>query len=113
MDEPGNEDRPASLRDVVEQALLAGLGLVALARDKAEGVVGSDEGPSLTERAKTALADLVDELGLVRRERHEELELKVAQLEHRLRLLEERADRKPSEAVAAASPAAPEAGGEQ
>jgi polyhydroxyalkanoate synthesis regulator phasin len=43
----------------------------------------------LSEQAIGALRSLVDELDLVRREDLEELELRVAQLEHRLRLLED------------------------
>ena len=42
----------------------------------------------LSEQAVAALRSLVEELDLVRREDLEELELRVAQLEHRLRLLE-------------------------
>ena len=42
----------------------------------------------LSEQALGVLRSLVDELDLVRREDLEELELRVAQLEHRLRLLE-------------------------
>ena len=42
----------------------------------------------LSEQAIAALRSLVDELGLVKRDELEELELRVAQLEHRLRLLE-------------------------
>ena len=48
---------------------------------------GSKE--KLSEQAVAALRALVDELGLVRKEDLEELELRVAQLEHRLRLLED------------------------
>jgi len=48
---------------------------------------GSKE--KLSEQAIGALRTLVDELGLVRREELDELELRVAQLEHRLRLLED------------------------
>jgi polyhydroxyalkanoate synthesis regulator phasin len=43
----------------------------------------------LSEQAVGALRSLVDELGLVTRDDLEELELRVAQLEHRLRLLED------------------------
>ena len=43
----------------------------------------------LSEQAISALRSLVDELGLVTRDDLEELELRVAQLEHRLRLLED------------------------
>jgi BMFP domain-containing protein YqiC len=43
----------------------------------------------LSESAVSALRALVDELDLVTRDDFDELELRVAQLEHRLRLLEE------------------------
>ncbi len=42
----------------------------------------------LSEQALSVLRSITDELDLVTREEHEELELRVAQLEHRLRLLE-------------------------
>jgi polyhydroxyalkanoate synthesis regulator phasin len=42
----------------------------------------------LSEQALRALQALVDELNLVNRDDFDELELRVAQLEHRLRLLE-------------------------
>ena len=43
----------------------------------------------LSEQAVGALRALVDELGLAKRDEIEELELRVAQLEHRLKLLED------------------------
>jgi len=43
----------------------------------------------LSEQAVAALRTLVGELNLVTRDEIEELELRVAQLEHRLRLLED------------------------
>jgi BMFP domain-containing protein YqiC len=43
----------------------------------------------LSESAVGAVRALVDELDLVTRDQYDELELRVAQLEHRLRLLEE------------------------
>ena len=43
----------------------------------------------LSEQAFGALRTLIDELNLVTRDEVDELELRVAQLEHRLRLLEE------------------------
>ena len=43
----------------------------------------------LSEGAVSALRGLADELNLVTRDELDELELRVAQLEHRLRLLEE------------------------
>ena len=44
------------------------------------------------EGTRRRVQDLARELGLVTREEWEELELRVAQLEHRLRLLEDNAD---------------------
>jgi len=44
------------------------------------------------EGSRQRLRDLFRELGLVTREDWDELELRVAQIEHRLRLLEDRAD---------------------
>lgn len=49
----------------------------------------------LSGQAVGALRALVDELDLVTREEYEELELRVAQLEHRLRLLEPPHDAQP------------------
>lgn len=46
-------------------------------------------------RASAALSGLADQVGLVRERRFEELELRVAQLEHRLRLLEQATDAGP------------------
>ena len=49
----------------------------------------------LSDQASGALHALVDELDLVTREELDELELRVAQLEHRLRLLEPPHDAQP------------------
>jgi polyhydroxyalkanoate synthesis regulator phasin len=46
----------------------------------------------LSEQAVGAVRALVDELNLVTRDDLDELELRVAQLEHRLRLLEQQGD---------------------
>ena len=46
----------------------------------------------LSEQALGAVRALVDELNLASRDEVDELELRVAQLEHRLRLLEQRDD---------------------
>jgi polyhydroxyalkanoate synthesis regulator phasin len=107
MAERGREDR-----DVVERLALAALGLVALTADRIEELTGDlserggmrrDEARQLLEDAVTRwrgdaarfgeragenLAGMARQLGLVTREEMEELELRVAQLEHRLRLLE-------------------------
>jgi len=51
---------------------------------------------ALGEQAVAVLRTVVDELNLVTRDDLDELELRVAQLEHRLRLLEERHDAPPA-----------------
>jgi polyhydroxyalkanoate synthesis regulator phasin len=50
----------------------------------------------LSEQATGVLRSITEELELVRKEDLEELELRVAQLEHRLRLLEEPRDVPPA-----------------
>jgi polyhydroxyalkanoate synthesis regulator phasin len=100
------------LREIAEKVVLAGVGAVALTAERADalaeelsarGGIGRDEarsvveelvgrwrneGVRLGERTGTGLAGLFRELGLVTRAELEELELRVAQLEHRLRLVE-------------------------
>jgi polyhydroxyalkanoate synthesis regulator phasin len=49
----------------------------------------------LSEQALAAVHALVDDLNLTSRDELDELELRVAQLEHRLRLLEQREDALP------------------
>lgn len=104
-------------RDVIERLALAAVGAVALTAERAEalaaeladrGGITRDEARStiedavgrwrgdairLGERAGEGLQDVFGRLGLVSREEYEELELRVAQLEHRLRLVERGADR--------------------
>jgi polyhydroxyalkanoate synthesis regulator phasin len=110
MAEPGN----SPVRELVERLLLAGVGAVSLTAERADaladdlaekGGLRKEEARELVdeatarwrggagrmgERASFALDGIFGELGLVTREDYEELELRVAQLEHRLRLLEER-----------------------
>jgi polyhydroxyalkanoate synthesis regulator phasin len=102
----------ANGRGVLEELLLAGLGAVALtaeradrladelaergrleredARRRIEELLGRWRGESvrLSERTSDGIAGLFRQLGLVTRDEWEELELRVAQVEHRLRLLE-------------------------
>jgi polyhydroxyalkanoate synthesis regulator phasin len=109
MAAPGN----SPLRELVERLLLAGVGTVALTAERAEalaeelaekGGLRQEEARSLVEdatarwrgeagrvgeRASVALESLFAELGLVTKNDYEELELRIAQLEHRLRLLED------------------------
>jgi polyhydroxyalkanoate synthesis regulator phasin len=103
---------PAELRDLAEKLVLAGVGAVALTAERADalaeelsarGGIGREEARALieelvgrwrsesarvSERTGVGLAVLFRELGLVTRVELEELELRVAQIEHRLRLLE-------------------------
>jgi polyhydroxyalkanoate synthesis regulator phasin len=109
MAAPGN----TPLRELVERLLLAGVGAVSLTAERAEalaeelaeqGGIRQEEARSLIddatarwrgeagrvgERASVALEALFTELGLVTKDDYEELELRIAQLEHRLRLLED------------------------
>jgi polyhydroxyalkanoate synthesis regulator phasin len=101
-----------SVRDVAERLVLAGLGAIALTAERADalaeafagrGSVTRDEARTLIEELATrwrgdavrlgevagaGLSGVFRDLGLVTRAEFEELELRVAQLEHRLRLLE-------------------------
>jgi polyhydroxyalkanoate synthesis regulator phasin len=110
--DPGHDG--ASSRELLERLALAGIGAVALTADRAEelareltgrGELRRDEvrqtideamgrwrgdATRLTERAGQSLHSVFDQLGLVSRDAYEELELRVAQLEHRLRLVENR-----------------------
>jgi polyhydroxyalkanoate synthesis regulator phasin len=111
MAERGN-DSGRSLREAAEELFLAGVGVVALTKDRTEelvdelvdrGKVGRDEARELVdemigrwrgetirmgERAGSTFSGLFRELGLVTRNDYDELELRLAQLEHRLRLVE-------------------------
>jgi polyhydroxyalkanoate synthesis regulator phasin len=90
---PADED---GSRSVAERLALAVVGALATATDPREAreVAGELEArlrgdvERVSERAELSLAGLFRELGLVTRAELEELELRVAQLEHRLRLLE-------------------------
>jgi BMFP domain-containing protein YqiC len=73
MGAPGNGSR---ILDAVEELLAELPGRVRGSRSR------------LSSQAVSALRALGDELNLVTREEYEELELRVAQLEHRLKLLE-------------------------
>jgi polyhydroxyalkanoate synthesis regulator phasin len=103
---------PAELRELAEKVVLAGVGAVALTAERADslaeelaarGGIGREEarrlveelvgrwrseGIRLGERTGASLTSVFRELGLVTRDEVEELELRIAQLEHRLRLLE-------------------------
>ncbi|MGI8607245.1 MAG: phasin family protein [Gaiellaceae bacterium] len=100
------------MRDLLEKTLLAGLGAMALTKERADDLVDEltkrgkmtgeearevvDElthrwrGDAIrfSERAGSTVSGLSRELGLVTRREWEELELRLAQVTHRLRLLE-------------------------
>ena len=112
MAEPADDRTGAPLRELAGQAVLAAVGAAALTRERAEAIVedlvrrgtlshadargladelveSSRPGSSgLTARAGAALGGVFRELGLVMEADLAELELRVAQLEHRLSLLE-------------------------
>jgi polyhydroxyalkanoate synthesis regulator phasin len=101
-----------SARELAEKLVLAGVGAVALTAERADALVEElsargglrreearsivdeligrwrNETVRLGERTGSGLAGVFRELGLMTRAEAEELELRVAQLEHRLRLLE-------------------------
>ncbi len=107
MAEPGKADR-----DLTERLALAAVGVVSLTAERIEELAGDlserggmrrDDARQLLEEAVTrwrgdaarfgerageSLAAVARQLGLVTRDEMDELELRVAQLEHRLRLLE-------------------------
>jgi polyhydroxyalkanoate synthesis regulator phasin len=111
MAEPADQSAK-SLRVYAEETLLAGVGAVVLtkermdelvdelankgkltredARDLLDEMVGRWRGDAvrLGERASSTLGGVFREVGLVTRREYEELELRLAQLEHRLRLVE-------------------------
>ncbi len=103
----------SSIRDTVERMGLAALGAAALTAERADALADElaakggmrredarelieqatrrwrGEAVRVGERAGTGLEGLFHQLGLVTRAELEELELRVAQLEHRLRLIED------------------------
>ena len=105
-------ERANESRDLVEQLLLAGVGAVSLTAERIEELVESlvERGGVQRDEARAAVYDLVSrwrgdatrvteragagmhgwlrEVGLVLRSEFEELELRMAQLEHRLKLVE-------------------------
>lgn len=111
MDEPAS-DSSRSLRAALEELILAGFGAAAITRERgneladelaSRGKLSRDEARALvddtvsrvrgdagrmSERASGSLSSVYREVGLVTRREYEELELRLAQLEHRLRLLE-------------------------
>jgi polyhydroxyalkanoate synthesis regulator phasin len=120
MAEPGNN---AAWRELAERVILSAVGAVALTAERADaladeladrGLARRDEARALIddlsarwrgdatrlgERAGATFDTLFRELGLVTKDDLEELELRVAQLELRLELLEEPPQREPPPSV--------------
>jgi polyhydroxyalkanoate synthesis regulator phasin len=89
MADPGSD--PSSERDALDR-LLAGLGpRLDEARSLLDGAASRWRGDAMRvgEGTKQRLQELARDLGLVTRDEWDELELRFAQLEHRLRLLED------------------------
>jgi polyhydroxyalkanoate synthesis regulator phasin len=89
MDEPGNPS--GSERDALDRLVtLLGLRLDD-ARSLLDDVTARWRGDALRvgEGSRRRVQEIARELGLVTREEWDELELRVAQLEHRLRLVED------------------------
>jgi polyhydroxyalkanoate synthesis regulator phasin len=101
-----------SLRDLIERTFLAGMGAAALTKDRIQelveefvnrGQMNSEEGREVVERlvarsreearsvlkkADSSLHGAYRELGLTSKRDLEDLSLRIAQLEHRVQLLE-------------------------
>jgi polyhydroxyalkanoate synthesis regulator phasin len=113
MGEPDREETQASsAREALKRLAHVGVGAAALTAERADELAGEfaerggirreearqlleeamarwrGDSTRLVQRAGEGMQSLFRELGLVRREDYEELELRVAQLEHRLRLVE-------------------------
>ena len=107
---------PPSIRDAVEQAILLSVGAAALTRDRIEGIVGelvaqgrvsADDGRELVERLITrvvapqrpstsglmghvedTLRSALSDAGVVTRAEVDDLRVHLAELDHRLRIIE-------------------------
>jgi len=112
MDEHADEPR-GSLRELLEETFFAGIGAVALTKDRTDDLVDElvrrgrlaprearevvdevtgrwrGDAARFSERTSSGLSGLMRELGLVTRKEWEELELRLSQMEHRLRLVEQ------------------------
>jgi polyhydroxyalkanoate synthesis regulator phasin len=97
MDAPGNGELPGD-DDAGRDALDRIVALLGLRLDEVRSL--ADEATSrwrgdrirMGEGTRRRVREVARELGLVTRDEWDELELRVAQLEHRLRLLETHAD---------------------
>lgn len=87
---PASSDGDASLKDLAERLTLALVGAVSLTGERVERFASDLTAVNVrSEELGRRLAGIFHELGLVTRDEWDELELRVAQLEHRVRLLED------------------------
>jgi BMFP domain-containing protein YqiC len=87
---PVSPDGDASLKDLAERLALALVGAVSVTGERVERFASDLTAVNVrSEELGRRLAGIFRELGLVTRDEWEELELRVAQLEHRVRLLED------------------------
>jgi polyhydroxyalkanoate synthesis regulator phasin len=110
------ESTAAGIRDLIERTFLVGLGAAALTKEKIQGLVeefvrrgqiSGDEGRDMVERlvarskeetqsalkkADTHLSGTFRDIGLATRRDLEDIDFRLRQLEHRVRLLESAAD---------------------
>ena len=110
------EGATLGLKDLIERTFLAGMGAAAITKDRIQdlvqelvnkGQINADEGREVVDRlvarsreearsvlkkADSSLHTAYRGLGLGSKQDLEELEMRVEQLEHRIRLLEQQAD---------------------
>ena len=87
---PASSDGDASLKDLAERLALALVGAVSMTGERVERFASDLTVVNVrSEELGRRLAGLFHELGLVTRDEWDELELRVAQLEHRVMLLED------------------------
>ena len=113
---PSTRDAALGLKDLIERAFLAGMGAAAITKDRIQdlvqelvtkGQINADEGREVVDRlaarsreearsvlkkADSSLHNAYRGLGIGSKQDLEELTMRIEQLDHRVRLLEERAD---------------------
>lgn len=109
-------ESPPAVRDILERALLVGLGAAALTKDRVQAVadefirrgqLSADEGKDLVEGlairsrdearsvlrgADSSIQSVIGQLGVATQRSVEDIEFRVQQLEHRLTLVEKHVD---------------------